>query len=141
MYPQQGTKILKAKQVDVVAPRPPEAPEGWLVFNAARPLHCSVNGENMAMWRGDWVRGYDYAAVNPKDPFALMWIELNLEDHAVLIKYVTVDEVKECVRRYCAECPEVSFEDLDWKDIHGTYFELNGEREIELEITFEGASL
>ena len=53
----------------VLGERPEEAPDGWHVFNAPRPLHGSWRDENeragAVTWNGDFITGRLYAAVNP----------------------------------------------------------------------------
>ncbi len=132
----------------MLAPRPKNIPQDWLISlalvsgaraNGTRLLWASVNENALATWVGECLRGEFYAAVNPTDPQTSLWPTLDVEDHAVLLNYKTSEEVRAWMREYVRrEQPDIDFAELDFKDIHGCYLANNAERELEIEIEFEG---
>lgn len=66
-------------------PRPAEIEPTWRIFNAPRPLY----GDKL--WRGDFIKGVFYAAVNPAGPDADVKVELNASLDADELVYVTED--------------------------------------------------
>lgn len=67
-----------------------DIPQGWLVFNAYRPLMGTLreNGEPVTWTKYlEGPEGIHFAAVDPEDPRAEMWIAENLKNRAVLLRY------------------------------------------------------
>lgn len=73
--------------------RPRQAPEGWRIFNAPRPLYGTLRNEDGQVspgtWDGDFLHGTFYAAVDPADPNADMWVGNNAILDAQEIQYIT----------------------------------------------------
>lgn len=69
--------------------RPKEAPPGWLIFNAPRPLWGTITDDSRAtVWiNSTGPLGWHFSAVDPNDFSAHTWIKKNLEDQAVLVEY------------------------------------------------------
>ena len=86
------------ENVEVIGDRPEEAPDGWLVFNAPRPLCGSrLPDDSRACWTGDFVTGVLYAAVNPKPADAVydapqMWIDENRKLDARIVTWVSEED-------------------------------------------------
>lgn len=103
--------------------RPNQAPEGWRVFNAPRPLYGTVvfeNGQYQAKaWTGPFVSGIFYAAVGPDDPDALSWLEANRNLDASELVFITEQQAFDvCLRwyqasKYAAEVAELGLDDQD----------------------------
>ena len=105
--------------------RPAQAPEGWRIFNAPRPLYGtlrSVDGQVAPeTWDGDFLHGTIYAAVDPEDPNAPMWVGNNGLADAQEIQYITKQQAFDVSLRwsqasdYAAEIAEVDLtEDNRW---------------------------
>lgn len=65
--------------------RPADIPADWRIFNAPRPLY----GDKY--WRGEFIKGVFYAAVDPASPDAKTHVELNASLDADELVYVTED--------------------------------------------------
>lgn len=70
------------RTVKVVAPRPEEAPEGWQIHNAPRPLFGTRT------WVGTFIHGIFYAAIDPADEYAQTWIKENSSLDAYNLEFV-----------------------------------------------------
>lgn len=87
-------RIDRARTVIIFGPRPPEAPAGWIVMNAPRPL------DGTTTWQGDWNCGLHYAAIDPSDPHSGHMITDNLEACAVVVRYQDLSHAKPIVRHH-----------------------------------------
>ncbi len=78
-----------------IGERPSEAPEGWTVWNAPRPLYGEI------VWHGDFVKGCFYAATNP-DAAEYMDVRgqeiRNRDLDACQIEWVTRDKAAQMAR-------------------------------------------
>ena len=81
--------------LEVVADRPDHAPDGWLIFNAPRPIYSSLVNRQPLIWQGKFVDGIFYAAVNPDDSMAETWIEENRKNKATILIHVPLDYHRE----------------------------------------------
>jgi hypothetical protein len=87
-------KIMKTRKI-VNFNKPPEAPPGWEVYNAPRPLFGT------RIWQGDFISGVFYAAIDPNDPEADRLRENNKNLDAVRLEFVTRQSViAEMVKYY-----------------------------------------
>ncbi len=77
-------------------PRPDFVPDGWVIWNAPRPMYGSeLPSKNMAReWRGDFLTGIWYAAVNPEDPYAADWTTHNEWDNGAIVEYATITQAR-----------------------------------------------
>lgn len=114
---------MEFEQRLVIGIRPVEAPEGWTIFNAPRPLFGSLHPvtEDAVTWTGDFATGRLYAAVSPTDELRHKWLQQNKRLAAVVLHYISEDEAKQMARTYIAEnidqdIPEEIFA-MMWKDI------------------------
>ena len=101
--PKQETLFFEGIHEDF---RPERVPADWLIFNTARPLmgsHYPGSEDERATWTGDFHRGVFYAAVDPADPNADMWIRENNKQDAALCIWKTADEVVAHVKAYYGE--------------------------------------
>jgi hypothetical protein len=94
--------IHKFTRRAIIADRPANIPPAALVFNAPRPLACTVTRDGPFEWRGDFTAGVFYVAVLPDDPDRDRQVKFNREMDAVLISYTTEQEAKGLVREYVA---------------------------------------
>lgn len=99
------TKILEQfPKILYVGDRPAEAPPGWYVFVASRPLIGTwredapeLEGyENVKMfvWEGEWAQGRHYAAISPTDYSLVARLKDNLALDGRLIDWISVEEYK-----------------------------------------------
>jgi len=76
----------------VFGERPTEAPEGYQIWNAPRPLFGSPTepGGPAATWEGDFLSGIFYAAVDVEgDDLAESWIQQNRKLDGVIVEYAS----------------------------------------------------
>lgn len=119
--------------VIVVGPRPTEAPEGWEIYNAPRPLYGTIRKTPekwypALTWTGEFVSGLFYAAVDPNDPDADRWRKENESLHAFRLDYITHDEwfyrlalhMDEVAKEAGVDVDEVTIEDaeLSYREKH-----------------------
>ncbi len=66
---------------------PARIPSGWIVFNAFRPLMGTIlTPGNNAIWQdAKGKNGIHFAAVNPNDPMADLWIKNNKRQKAIRV--------------------------------------------------------
>lgn len=89
---------MKFTEIDVLAERPAEAPAGWLVFNAPRPIYGAVT------WQGVFLHGIFYAAVDPADgEYSRQYMEANGKFDAYLIRYIDMTDVESWLTAHCIE--------------------------------------
>jgi hypothetical protein len=105
---------MKIRKV-VNFPCPPQAPEGWEVYNAPRPL------EGTTIWMGKFIGGIFFAAIDPADPDADLWREENRRLAAVRLEFVSrqsvIDEMVAYYRdKYSPEQFEKIFTEHPLKD-------------------------
>ena len=104
--------------VEVRQARPEQAPDGWLVFNAPRPIYGHRE------WIGDFITGVFYVAVDPDAPEATHYIMRNGQLDAKLLHYVTQKEWDERVDAYGQKMVDehgVDLADFDRSDIEFSY--------------------
>ena len=72
-------------------PRPKEAPKGWIIFNAPRPIDGTMKKTapgGGTRWSGPaGPTGIHWAAVDPKDTQAEIWIRRNYQNKAVVVEF------------------------------------------------------
>ena len=78
---------------------PVEIPEGWLIFNAPRPLHATRlhDTDIYPEWQGKFYHGIFYTAVDPEDPHS---IERNISLDGWVLKFVTTAEAMAWAEEY-----------------------------------------
>jgi hypothetical protein len=86
----------------ILGDRPADIPENWIVFNAPRPLFGTLitaagGPQAGCTWIGDFVTGRLYAAVDPEDEDAQRWIDENRSLAAVILVYVSQEELDQRV--------------------------------------------
>jgi hypothetical protein len=93
---------MKIRKV-VNFPCPPQAPLGWEIYNAPRPLYGSRDNSGPYTWQGEFISGVFYAAIDPDDPDAEMWRQKNEQLDAVRLEFVSrqsvIDEMVEYYRQ------------------------------------------
>ncbi len=75
-------------------PRPAEAPAGWLVFNGLRPLQGTLvvdgGGQHGCTWEAHpGPDGVHWAAVDPADGMAKLWLTHNARQQAVRVRFTS----------------------------------------------------
>ena len=106
------------KKLTVVRHRPYQAPEGWLVFNAPRPIYGHKD------WIGDFLTGVFFVAVDPEGDNAEWMIKRNTELDARLLEYMSQEEWDRQVDEYGAMMAEehgINLEDHSRADIEQSY--------------------
>lgn len=79
---------------------PDDIPEGWIVFNAPRPLYGHWT------WTGEFRSGIFYVAVDPAGEQATAFIKRNHENDARIVRWATLDKVrKEVIEFYQVNHP------------------------------------
>lgn len=92
----------QCKTLKVIRPRPTQAPDGWEVYNAPRPLFGTKT------WQGDFICGIFYAAVDPADEYADSWRFENTRNDARLLTFVTREEaMAEALEYYREKLPRI----------------------------------
>jgi len=103
---------------EVRGERPAEAPDGWIVYNAPRPIWGHTK------WQGDFVTGVFYAAVDPEMDDADEMVAHNQLQHAAELTFISEEEwrrrVEEYGRKMSAEY-EINLDDFEWADIEASY--------------------
>jgi len=98
---------------------PADVPADALIFNAPRPIAGTTT------WKGDWLSGTFYAAVNADDPWREDWIKANRSDHAMLVYFVDEETAKAAVReasgRYTDKYTPEMFE-KHWRESYRSSF-------------------
>lgn len=98
-------------------PRPSQVPKGWLILNAPRPLF----GTKMD-WQGEWGHGRHWAAIDPTDEYAPMFLRKSLELDGWLVEFVGQSDFDRHAAEVCAE-HGYDLEDFDADDKRRSYFE------------------
>ena len=112
---------IQAQSFATTEPRPAHIPADWIVFNAPRPLDGSELGSNRwATWEGEFHHGIHYAAVNPRDSFAIQRIRDNVALDAWVVRYVTDEEIADAMGTFCRE-NEIDRSDYEWDELRTTY--------------------
>ncbi len=94
----------------VVGNRPKEAPEGWIIQNAPRPLWGHKD------WVSDFVCGVFFVAINPDKEDASEMIQRNRENGAVKLVYTPERQaIEESLNYYAAKHPAI-YKSLDPTD-------------------------
>lgn len=110
--------ISRHQSCFVFAARPSDVPAEWVIFNAPRPLYGDME------WRGDFLHGVFYVAVNPDDRYAEERIKRNLELDAWVVHYHDRSEARAwAAEHYAVELAagEFTLEDYDESDIREQY--------------------
>jgi len=81
----------------IVGNKPAEAPDGWLIFNAPRP----ISGHKT--WRGEFVHGDFYAAIDPRADDARSLVERAVSLGAWILEYLSREQAIEMAVRAIAE--------------------------------------
>jgi len=103
-----------ATLLTLIGERPTQAPEGWLIFNAPRPLYGQLE------WQGDFKHGLFYVAVDPADEFSAGFIFENLRNDAYLLRYASPVEVMEWAKKFAAD-HQVDLADFEQRDIENSW--------------------
>lgn len=114
------------RTIRIIGTRSINAPEGWEVYNAPRPLYASSDPETgkRVEWIGDFRHGTLYAAIDPNDPDAEMWREENRRLDAVRIEWISEEEWREEVWDYgrkVAEKYNRDLEDFTFEEVERSY--------------------
>ena len=114
------------KQVKVIGTRPTQAPTGWPIFNAPRPLYGDPT------WTGDFIHGIFYATVDPTDPYGPGFIQRNAELDAWELVWVSEEEaIGESLDYYREKLPKL-YANIDPYDKDHRGMLIDGWRERQL---------
>jgi hypothetical protein len=78
----------------------------WIICNAPRPIVGHVE------WRGEFTSGVFYAAIDPSGERREWMLKENNGQHAVVLVYWTIDDVRIWLRLHYEAEPEVDMEDV-----------------------------
>ena len=113
-----------------------DEPDGWLLFNAPRPLYGHRE------WRGDFVHGVFYAAVNPRGERAEWMICENAKLDGWVIRYYGEAEILEHAQ-HTADKYGYTLDRLmglaTMKDVEASWRLAHGKEELLLDEFLEGA--
>ncbi len=117
--------------------RPADIPQNWLIFNAPRPL-CGAR-----CWTGEFRHGIYYAAVDPADYAAAVFVRQNDNLDGYLTEYPTEAEVRlhaaAKIAVYSARCDyPLTLDDYDYSDYQEWFWHDKGREEIDAERVFAG---
>lgn len=124
----------------LLAPHPPQAPAGWLVLNAPRPLMGSLQaGGRPCHWTGDFAHGVFYAAVDldNADGYAWEWLTRNADDDAWLCEFITPADIDAWAEGF-AQAHGLNLTHASPSAIRQSYFVHNGYAEVHLARTADG---
>lgn len=84
--------------------RPSQAPAGWRVMNAARPIPGSsvfVDGRYQSKeWTGDFCKGVHYSAIDPEDELAHVWLATCASLDACELVFITEQQAFDVALRW-----------------------------------------
>ena len=112
------TRKVLGSRADIVRPQDLVATEGFLIFNAPRPLIGHVE------WRGDFIHGVYYAAVDPSLGDGQHYIQRNIALYGHVLEFVSEAEVRESLQaHYNAIAPQYNIDvsEHDIKDLWHSY--------------------
>ncbi len=125
-------------QADVLAECRRDVPENWWVFNAPRPLYGSLceckDGPKAFTWQGEFQFGIFYAAVDPQDPYARMWLAENFSLRATLLHYITPNDIRAWAHDYFARFPEVDQTSVTFQEMQVAYLNNHPPRTVPLTV-------
>ena len=131
---------LTFKVQRLLVPRPPEAPPGWIVLAAPRPIMASFGVDGRpCLWDGDFTHGRFYAAVDLEnaDGYTWNWLVRNAEDDAWICEYITQADIDAWAAGF-ARAQGLDLTRFDTDAIRQSYFVHNGYTQLRLARTPEG---
>lgn len=88
-----------------IRPRPEQAPEGWEVWNAPRPMAGTRH------FQGEFIHGIFYGVIDPTDAYADNWRRLNIRDDGTMLEWISLEEAKtQVVALYTQRYPKMAAE-------------------------------
>ena len=114
----QKEGIMEVPVIEVRRDWPANAPEGWRVFNAPRPLYGHMT------WDGEFVSGLFYAAVDPSEANTEAHVERNRALDARELVFLTQEELDERVDAHAARLAEeygIDASEFDREDVLFSY--------------------
>ena len=111
-------------------PRPYQAPEGWTIWNAPRPLYGSVE------WQGDFLHGIFYVAIAPDEQRSAWMIAENASLDGWVIEFIDDDayakivtEMAKALATKCAMTDDEVREQMTDGDLWQSWHDKHGRRE------------
>ena len=101
--------LNRVKRMEIIRKWPVSIPRDYLIFNAPRPI-CSSLPVTLFSWNAKGPHGRFFAAVDPEDPEADIWIKSNLQNSAFLVTFIPLAEHRARVIKWATEVavPEMS---------------------------------
>lgn len=93
----------------------PDVPAGWLVLNAPRPLLGTRT------WEGEWGHGRHWAAIDPEDIYAPVWLRKSLELDGWVCEFVGQEDFDKHAAEVCVR-HGWDVEDFSADDRRRSYF-------------------
>ena len=100
--------------IEAYYPRPANVPEGWTVWNAARPIYGQME------WQREFRHGSFYAATDPANADTPRFEQRNRELDALPVEYVTPEQVTTWARWFCLH-NDIDFADVECEDMLTSY--------------------
>ncbi len=120
---------MKTTKITIIAERPKDIPENWLIFNAPRPLLGDKE------WEGKFQHGIFYVAVDPNCYFYNREIENNCKLDGWIVEYISKEKaIKRIKEYYHKEYPDSfdAIESLNNLLLVDAFYERFHKEEIEL---------
>jgi hypothetical protein len=89
---------------------PSQVPAEWTIWNAPRPIYGDIT------WKGDFLSGVFYAAINPDGDDCKRFTQLNIELDACKIFYVDEEEALDLMVTYYQDSFKKTFCKDEYRD-------------------------
>ena len=107
-----------------------DVPSGWIILNAPRPLL------EQDTWEGDWCHGRHYAAIDPTDSMASVYLRKSLDLDGWVVDYIGQAEIDAHVEAMCEKYPDSAewIRESPAKDKRQSYFQAHQEMVVPMEV-------
>ncbi len=110
----------------LLATRPADVPDGWIIFNAPRPL----DGDKA--WQGDFCHGLFYAAVDPAGKLAAESVYDSVALDGWVCEYASQSDIDAWAANFCID-EGLDVSDLDPEDVRRLFFESEGRKQVHVD--------
>ena len=115
----------------ILATRPADVPDGWIIFNAPRPL----DGDKT--WQGDFYHGLFYAAVDPAGKLAAESVYDSVALDGWVCEYVSQSDIDAWAADFRID-EGLTVSDFDPEDIRRSFFESEGRKQVHVDSLLSG---
>lgn len=118
--------MYKITMQRLIMDRPQEAPQGWLVQNAPRPMR----GTNT--WIGEFKHGVLWAALDKRDQYSASWYFSNVSDDGWITEFVSMEQARAEVAEYYRANYQMELEpDTPERDIITAFYQHCSRSEVD----------